>query len=235
MIQGVDLSKWNGAVDWQKITDRGARFAIIKATEASGYKDPAFPANYEGAKAAGLVVGAYHFFRATIAGENQAQNIETTLNAYPLDLPVQLDVELFDNIEPALVTSRLQRLVAELQGYQGYAYPGIYTSVGLWNPHVLPWSGWKNCPLWVAHWNVARPMLPRDWTEYLIWQYRLDEGSAWGVQSVKIDLDQWNESNPFPGSTPEPEEPEAISLTITADCNEKHYIGTAELAEIQYV
>ena len=174
-----------------------------------------------------------NFFRATVSGESQARNIETTLNAYPLDLPVQLDVELFDNIDPALVTSRLQALVYQLQGYQGYTYPGIYTSVGLWNPHVLPWSGWKNCPLWVAHWNVTKPTLPRDWTDYLIWQYKLYDGKTWGVSSAKVDLDQWHETYPFPGTTPpDPDpEPEKVMGYMQVKIGGKLYMGHAELEE----
>lgn len=237
MIQGVDISKWQGTVDWTKIISQGAKFVILKATEASGYKDPKFIEYYNAAKDVGLIVGAYHFFRATVTGEAQAQNVETTLTAYPLDMPVMLDVELFDNVDPPLVTSRLQRLVYELQGYQGYPYPGIYTSYGLWNSHVLAWSGWRNSPLWVAHWNATRPTLPRDWTEYLIWQYKLDTGSVWGVQSAKIDLDQWNENKPFPNDTPPPPPPppppptDTISASLRVNINGITYTGETDLYE----
>jgi lysozyme len=207
MIQGLDVSKWQGDMDWAKAWAAGARFCIIKCSESASYQDPKFPEFYQGARDAGMAVSAYHFFRATVSGEAQAVNIRNAIGDRVLDLPVAIDVELFDNVTPALATSRLQNLLYELLDYKGHPYPMIYTSCGLWNPHILTWSGWRYCPLWVANWSVPVPRLPRDWTDYLIWQTGKELGSKWGATSREIDVNQWNEAYPFLVTTTPPVEP----------------------------
>ena len=231
MIQGVDCSRWQTSMDWEKAKQQGARFAILKATEGAGYKDPKFDEFYRGAKAAGLVVGAYHFFRATTSGELQAQHIENVLGGYVLDLPVALDCEAYNGVSANLATSRLQSLVFELEGYQGYQHPMIYTSVGLWNDYILPSSLWRECPLWVANWNVSVPRLPRDWTDYYIWQTGIENGQEWGASSAGIDVNQWNEAYPFPGTTPPPPVPEQVMGYMQVLIGGKLYTGNVVLEE----
>jgi lysozyme len=69
-IQGIDVSKWQGEIDWTQLmaTQPEIKFAIIKATEGVGYTDPKFKRNWEAAKAAGLIRGAYHFARVSVVG-----------------------------------------------------------------------------------------------------------------------------------------------------------------------
>ncbi len=64
-VPGIDVSYWNAGIDWPKVRAAGQRFTFIKASEGDGYLDPTFDDNWRGAKAAGLLRGAYHFFRAT--------------------------------------------------------------------------------------------------------------------------------------------------------------------------
>lgn len=65
--QGIDVSHYQGDIDWKKVAGSGITFAFVKATEGETYKDPTFMRNAEGAADAGLLAGAYHFLKATSA------------------------------------------------------------------------------------------------------------------------------------------------------------------------
>ena len=73
MIPGIDVSKWQGEIDWRKVTDAEVRFAYIKATEGTGYTDPCFTANWQSAQSAGLLRGAYHYFHPRLDARTRAQ------------------------------------------------------------------------------------------------------------------------------------------------------------------
>src|SRR2546423_7691789 len=62
-LEGIDVSHWNGSIDWSQVAASGERFVVMKATEGTGYVDPTYSSNRQGALAAGLVVTAYHFAR----------------------------------------------------------------------------------------------------------------------------------------------------------------------------
>ena len=62
-VPGIDVSYWNAGIDWPKVRAAGQRYVFIKASESTFYKDPTFDDNWFGAKSAGLLRGAYHFFR----------------------------------------------------------------------------------------------------------------------------------------------------------------------------
>ena len=72
-IWGVDVSHYQGEIDWEALAAQGVRFAFIKATEGSGHVDERFFANARGAAAAGIPAGGYHFFSFESAGETQAR------------------------------------------------------------------------------------------------------------------------------------------------------------------
>ena len=65
-VPGIDVSYWNAGIDWPKVRATGQRFVFVKATEGSFYSDPTFDDNWLGAKSAGLLRGAYHFFRCNV-------------------------------------------------------------------------------------------------------------------------------------------------------------------------
>src|SRR6059058_1692614 len=62
-LEGIDVSHWNGSIDWSQVASSGERFAIMKATEGRTYVDPTYSSNRQGALDAGLAVTAYHFAR----------------------------------------------------------------------------------------------------------------------------------------------------------------------------
>lgn len=171
MILGLDVSHWN-TVDWPAWAAKGYRFAWIKATEGTGWTDPKYLEHRTGALAAGLVTGAYHYFRGAMDGTAQAEHFFAI--AGPNVLPPVIDVESANNagISQATFASRLQACTERTQSLFGRK-PVIYTSRSKWSllvgsaPQIA-----SECDLWVAHYTLATsPLLPFDWTEWKVWQY----------------------------------------------------------------
>ena len=146
-VAGIDVSKHNGKVDFVRVAQDGYEFVFIKASEGATYRDANFLTNHHAAKAAGLKVGAYHFFRKNREGETQAQNFLGAVEGLQLDLPLVVDVEDWDNdhfVSDTDVISRLKALVATLEkkghkvmvytngnGYEKYYKPHL-TGKHLW-------------------------------------------------------------------------------------------------------
>ncbi len=212
-ILGVDVSHWQGAVDWDLMVQRGVRFAILKMTEAATYKDDTFERNYNACKVRNITVGAYHFVRMNIDAQEQYANIVDSIGDRNLGI-FALDCETNDGQSARTCTKVIRSLATKCQGIGGVQYPTIYTRKSWWDIYVQPSSDWATLPLWVAHWDAVYPMLPADWTHHTIWQYTvLKNGSSYGVQGG-LDLNKWNEAIPFPGSQ---EDPEPVEDVITGN------------------
>lgn len=99
MIKGIDVSHWQGTIDWNKVKAAGIEFAIIKAggSDAGTYTDSKWEANYKGAKAAGIPIGAYYFVGkdcvTAAAGKADAERFIQSLKGKQLEYPVFMDNE----------------------------------------------------------------------------------------------------------------------------------------------
>ena len=99
-VFGVDVSVYQGEVDWAVLAGQGVDFAFIKATEGSSLQDVRFAENWTNAQAAGVRVGAYHFFSYDSPGETQADNFIDAVPVTPGALPPVVDIEFYgDNLE----------------------------------------------------------------------------------------------------------------------------------------
>ena len=119
-------------------------------------------------QSAGLVRGAYHFFRAEFDGAQQAELFLRTVNPTLGDLPPVVDVELNDGVTGATLVSRLQAWLDTVEQQTG-AKPIIYTLTSFWNPHFNDQFG--QYPLWVAHYGPSPQPLPEGWANWAFWQY----------------------------------------------------------------
>lgn len=114
-ILGIDVSRYQGEIDWQQVSDAGVEFVMIRAAfrgygNGELYEDPMAQANYEGAKAAGLKVGAYLFSQAISVEEarEEAQYILNLTQNWELDMPLVYDWEcLADDYRTVGVDARL--------------------------------------------------------------------------------------------------------------------------------
>ena len=94
---GVDVSSHQGEVDWEQVAGDGIAFAYVKATEGGDFVDARFGENWDGASAAGLDRGAYHFFTLCRPGAEQAEHFLATVPVEDGSLPPALDLELAGN------------------------------------------------------------------------------------------------------------------------------------------
>src|SRR5580765_6643007 len=80
-VTGIDVSHYQGTVDWAKVAASGRKFGIAKATEGTGYVDASFAANWAAMANAGVIRGAYHYFHANLDPVTQAQHFVNTMGA----------------------------------------------------------------------------------------------------------------------------------------------------------
>ena len=81
-VKGVDVSSYQGEINWEILSEQNISFAFIKATEGSSLVDKNFAYNFEEAKKTSIAVGAYHFFSYDSKGETQAENFINTVEPY---------------------------------------------------------------------------------------------------------------------------------------------------------
>ena len=113
-IRGIDVSHHQGAVDWKKVRRAGIDFVYLKATEGGKFVDRRFSRNWQEAKSAGLIVGAYHFFSFCRDGATQAANFLAVVQQTPDSLPMAIDLEYGGNCRKRLTQAEL---VKELQAF----------------------------------------------------------------------------------------------------------------------
>ena len=184
-VPGMDVSRWQGQVAWQKARAADFHYVFIRATIGDDYVDPRFYANWDGAREAGFMVSAYHVVTPNRPAEAQVAALLDVLDDRRSDLPLVVDVERRDGTSPPQITSCVRdclRLVHEWEGRR----PIVYTARWYWNQYVLPAPDWREYDLWVASYTRV-PVLPRDWETWRFWQYS-EQGRIAGVASTFADL-----------------------------------------------
>jgi lysozyme len=186
-LNGVDVSSFQGTIDWNQVAGAGNKFAIARVSDGLGSVDPDFASNYAGIQAAGLIRGSYQYFEP---GQDPVAQADLLLAAIgplgPGDLPPVLDVEVSGNKSPAVLVGDIQSWVTTVESATGED-PIIYTSGSFWNMAVGSPS-FSSDPLWVANWNVVLPRNPAGWPfgDWLFWQYS-DSGTVPGIGNVNLD------------------------------------------------
>lgn len=228
----VDVSRWQGVIDWSKMVTNGVRGVIMKVCQAN-FADVRFAENYAGAKDADLLVGGYIYVDPAHSAQVHYDTFVQTVGAREFDLPVALDIEQASGQSKTTITAVLQQLSSRIALWQGGQLPFIYTSLGFWNDNVSAWSGWANHPLWMAYWTtreVYRPPVPYSWQDASghnlpgkpeLWQVGpMDIGQYMGVDSVQLDVNKsFRGLEPLIKGVEPPPPPEEVTLTLTIEGN----------------
>jgi lysozyme len=184
---GIDVSTHQGPIAWTAVRAAGARFAFVRIGDGATIADDRFEANWAGARAAGLLRGAYLFFRPEEEAEAQARAIAAAVGRLgPGDLPVALDVERLDDIDPAIVRKRLEDTLERVRAATGRA-PLLYTNAATWAALGQPDPG--DHELWIAHWGAEAPAVPPAWPGWRFWQLS-STGRIEGIAGA-VDLDRF--------------------------------------------
>jgi lysozyme len=185
-VQGIDVSHDQQTVSWPAVVQAGYVFTFIKATDGETYVDPDFAQNWAGAKAADLLRGAYHFFRAEDSPQAQVDLFWKTVGGNG-ELPLVVDVEESMGVSAPTLISNLTQFLEELQQASGRT-PMIYTGPGFWNG--LGTTAFGGYPLWVAEYGVSQPTVPKGWASWAFWQHS-ESGTVPGIQGA-VDLNVFN-------------------------------------------
>lgn len=185
-INGIDVSHYQGTVDWVKVKAAGIAFAYAKATDGNTYTDPQFKTNWQGMQAAGILRGAYHFYETNDDPVTQANNFISAVGSLNInDLPPVVDIEIFKGAYGSnSVTANLQIWLDTVEKALGHT-PMIYTNPTFWNQTVN--ADFSKYPLWIAEYDVNQPKIPDGWKQWSFWQSS-QSGSVAGVTG-KVDTD----------------------------------------------
>lgn len=191
LYMGVDVSSWQGKIDFRKVRNAGIQLIYIKASEGTNYIDPFFMENYENAKHEGLLVGFYHYLTAKSEEEAAAEAAFFADVIGGLEADMLLAVDLGN--KDALTAEEFSRLadvflenVKRLTGVDGV----IYASSSTAKYDLLEYL--TKYPLWVAEYGVRRPSDNGKWTDFAGWQYS-NMGKVNGIDG-NVDFDRFDES-----------------------------------------
>lgn len=190
VVYGIDVSGHQGNVNWTYWWGQGKRFAYVKATESTTYRNPYFAQQYNGSYNVGMIRGAYHFaLPDRSAGSTQADFFVNNGGGWSRDgktLPGALDMEYNPygstcyGLSKASMTSWI-RSFSDRYHYRTGRWPVIYTSTSWWSQCVSGDFSSTN-PLWIARYSSTVGTLPYAWGYYTFWQY----------SSSPIDQNQFN-------------------------------------------
>jgi len=235
-MKGIDVSKWNGKVDWVRVRNDGIQFAMIKACSGSNRgaysTDPTFDYNIRGAAAAGIPCGVYlySYAKSVDAAVGEANYLVGVLTAYRkfITLPVVYDIE--DNSQVGLGRATLTAMtkafcdVIRSAGYK----PMFYTSKS-WLVSYIDASK-VDADVWLAQWT-SKP----TWSgTYTMWQYT-DNGTVAGISGavdMNICYKDYAASQPAeqPAASPAPSAEETPKETVTTPAQAAQPAGTAQPA-----
>ena len=179
----IDVSEWQGVIDWAKVKADGVVGAIIRYADGD-HLDPYFDRNMSEAKANGLHIGAYIFSRSKtkIGGENDAVKLYKASKPYAPDLPLYIDLEdakikSYANI----VAQAFLRKMKELGGR-----PGIYANLNWWNNYLAETArDYSSNAFWIAQYYDK--VTHKNPSLFGMWQYS-SSGSVNGI-SGRVDMD----------------------------------------------
>jgi GH25 family lysozyme M1 (1,4-beta-N-acetylmuramidase) len=181
--KGVDVSHWNGPIDWLSVASASYRFAYAKATEGKTIADVTYPLNRT-AKGLGLRFGAYHFARPGGSGDAgiaanaiaQADYFVNVAQPQAGELPPVLDLETKGGLSPPALEAWTSAWLDEVVARTGVAAL-VYTSPSFWKNALAETQSVASAghPLWVAHWTTGgAPLVPAsDWAgqSWTFWQW----------------------------------------------------------------
>lgn len=182
-IHGIDVSRYQQRINWrlvQQMKDRGlaVQFAFIKATEGTTLVDQQFKRNWRKSKEANMTRGAYHFFRQSSGGHEQAMFFIRQVSMGKGDLPPVLDVETYNGNDLEQFLAEIAVWLKVVEDYYKVK-PVIYTNAAFYNRYLL--GRFDEYPLWVAHYqNQRSPGVDRNWQ---FWQHN-EAGRVNGIRGL---------------------------------------------------
>ncbi len=208
-IQGMDVSGWQKAVDWPAAWRNGARFAIVKATEGTSFRNTWFAQQYNGSAAVGMIRGAYHFaLPGRVTAQAQADFFVNNGGAWTPDgrtLPPSLDIEYNPYGSNTCYGFSQAQMVAWVKAFVDRVYQRtgrhamIYSTRDWWSQCTGNSAAFSANPLWLARYAATPGRMPAGWKAQTIWQYawygrfpgdqNVFNGSMAGLQALALNAE----------------------------------------------
>ncbi len=188
-VQGVDVSHYQGEIDWQKIQDAQMQFAFIKATEGSSHIDACFAYNWREAAKTDMRIGAYHFFSFDSPPQTQAELFIQTVGTLSGKLPPVVDVEFYgdkekDPPDEGETAENVKEMLDILERQYGNK-PILYTTYAVYDKYIR--GRFEEYPLWIRNVYYTPDFdLDRKW---MFWQYA-DSTEMEGYQGKEKYIDR---------------------------------------------
>ncbi len=189
-VYGIDVSKWQGEIDWGKVKNDRIVFAFLKASQGVDKIDSTFARNWRVTDSLGIAHGAYHFYEPEKPPIPQLENYLSQVKLQPTDLPPVLDLEGF-----VLNRTEFQQNVQIwLDSAEAHfrKKPVIYCSIRYYKAHLA--DKFSDYPIWIAQYKRF-PYPKIDQSENLgwkMWQFS-ETGKVWGIDG-NVDLNVFNGS-----------------------------------------
>lgn len=188
LYEGIDVSNYQGEIDFKKVKEAGIQVVYIKASEGTYYIDPYLERNYQKAKENGLKVGLYHYVVARTEEEakREARFFVARASGKDLDCKLAMDFETFGSLNKTEINKigiTFLREVERLSGKQAILYSNAYTASNIWSGENTKY------PLWVAEYGAERPSNSGTWKSWAGWQYA-DNGRINGIRGY-VDRDKF--------------------------------------------
>lgn len=189
--QGIDVSNWQGYINYSEVRNSGIEIVYIKASQGNSIIDSHFRTNYNNAKANGLKIGLYHFLTARSIGEaeQQAEFFSSVISGTSPDCKLAMDFEVFGNLtkdEINNISFAFLRKVQELTGKEVVIYSDASNAQNTFNSELA-----NAYSLWVAQYGVTSPNTG-NWSTYEGFQYS-DNGIVPGISGY-TDMDSFTDS-----------------------------------------
>ena len=188
-VQGIDVSNWQGDIDWDKVRAAGTQFAFIKATEGGDYLDPKFARNWLAAKRVGIPRGAYHMVYWCRAAHEQALWFILNVPNDPDALPPVLDLEWNGHsrscpkrIPTKLALEKIKIMLEVMESHTGKR-PIIYTDI-TFHKEILE-GEYNDYPYWIRS-TAAEPQVRYENRRWTFWQFT----TTGRVPGVRGDVDR---------------------------------------------
>lgn len=190
IYQGIDVSGWQGNIDYSQVKNAGIEIVYMKASEGTGFVDPYFNQNYTNAKANGLKVGFYHYVTARSNEEaiEEARFFVSVIAKKTPDCRLAMDFESFGSLTPSEITQiglTFMKTVENLSKKEMVIYSDTSNASYRFGGELT------NYPLWVAQYEVENPTPNGNWNTWVGWQYS-DDGEIPGISGY-VDRDQFTE------------------------------------------
>lgn len=184
-VFGVDVSNYQGVIDWERIEDQGVKFAFIKATEGSSHVDESVSRNLADIEDTSILHSCYHFFSFDSPGETQAENYIKAVDKDDIDLPPVVDIEYYGDKysnKPSREEAEeiLLPLLLGLEEHYGVK-PIIYTTMPVYCRYVK--ESFSDYPLW-----IRCTQFEPDFIGWDFWQYS-DKGKLEGYYGEEPCID----------------------------------------------